>query len=421
MQPVTSLFSWVTSLKKNKFFCCRGKRSLSRFNDKPMEENRKFDELLIAYLAGELSAEEEKRLVDGMAAEPQGRGAFERIKDGEGLAAAKQALSEIDLEQEWRRMEQTLVRHGKGAIERAAEVPFESTVESWSAQKGRVRRLALATAVAASVLFLLWLGWGVFNPHRQPASPLAAGEKGDSGSTVPFRVAHTYNNSGKARHLVLEDGSTVVLEDQSQISYAVPFQNSRRDISLKGKAFFKVAKDSARPFTVYSGDLRTTALGTEFSVTHFEADRFIVVRLQEGKVAVQSVDSMVKKLRKAYYLKPGQELVYDRGHVTATVRNYKAVLPRKRQPEKRALDNPSLPEHTGGTWYMFNNQPLPEIFDQLESMFGVRIDYKRKELERLYFIGKFDKEDSLDYILQNIATINKLKLSRTKKGYMINR
>jgi transmembrane sensor len=58
-----------------------------------------------------------------------------------------------------------------------------------------------------------------------------------------------------------------------------------RSIELsRGEAFFVVAKDRSRPFTVHAGDATVTAVGTRFNV-HRDSDR-AVVAVTEGRVVV---------------------------------------------------------------------------------------------------------------------------------------
>jgi ferric-dicitrate binding protein FerR (iron transport regulator) len=193
----------------------------------------------------------------------------------------------------------------------------------------------------------------------------------------------------------------------------------KRDISLKGKASFKVAKDKTKPFTVYSGDIATTALGTEFVVTNYERDQIITVRLLEGRVVIKSIDSAEEKLKTAFYLMPGQELLYNKRSVYAEVRKFSNDVSQFKYKGNKSADNPSLPESNDGSWFMFNNQSLPDILDQLKAMYAIDIVYNRSELEKLYFIGKFNKSDSVEYILRNIARANRLKLSKENNRFII--
>ena len=62
------------------------------------------------------------------------------------------------------------------------------------------------------------------------------------------------------RPLELEDGSRVVLDTQSQLR--VSYTKSARNIELlEGQAHFEVAKDSQRPFRVYTPTVEIVAVG----------------------------------------------------------------------------------------------------------------------------------------------------------------
>ncbi len=385
-----------------------------------MDEKSKFDALVIAYLAGELKAEEESRFLEMLTSGQKDEKKTGLIKDIDRLTAVKKAMNEVDIDKEWDHFKQALNGIEIQPVAEDIEVYDQHLIAEERNHKGILYKLSITAAIAASVLFLLWFG-GVFDQKLEEAQQQVAHAVSEKKSAMMPREVHDVNYSGQAKSLLLEDGSEVVLEDKSEITYVLPFQNQRRDITLKGKALFKVAKNLEMPFSVYSGDLMTTALGTEFMVTSFASERYVTVRLLEGKVVVQSVDSIAKKLKSPFYLMPGQELVYDRRNAQTKIRSYRGAPVKGKMKEQPSFENPSLPLQMEGTWYMFNNQSLPNIFEQLESMFGTRIDYNSKELEKLYFIGKFDKADSLEYILRNITTINKLKLSKVKNRYVISK
>lgn len=87
---------------------------------------------------------------------------------------------------------------------------------------------------------------------------------------------------GETREVALDDGSKVKLNTDSRVEVA--FAKGRRNVYLeKGEAFFEVAHDTARPFTVYAGDRSVTAVGTAFSVRW--TDEELVVTVSEGRVA----------------------------------------------------------------------------------------------------------------------------------------
>lgn len=79
----------------------------------------------------------------------------------------------------------------------------------------------------------------------------------------------------------LDDGSQVTLNTASSIQVAI--DERRRHVDLKqGEAFFQVAKDPDRPFTVTVGDQTITAIGTAFSARRLEDD--VRVTVTEGQV-----------------------------------------------------------------------------------------------------------------------------------------
>ncbi|MEM7610257.1 MAG: FecR domain-containing protein [Pseudomonadota bacterium] len=88
---------------------------------------------------------------------------------------------------------------------------------------------------------------------------------------------------GERSTFVLDDGSTVDLNTATRLKTV--FSSTGRDVFLlQGQALFSVTTDRSRPFVVYAGDKRITALGTEFEVRLDRSD--VAVTLLEGKVEV---------------------------------------------------------------------------------------------------------------------------------------
>lgn len=82
---------------------------------------------------------------------------------------------------------------------------------------------------------------------------------------------------------VLEDGSTVELRGDSEISVAFT-AGERRVALLRGEAFFTVAKNPARPFIVGANGVDVRAVGTAFNVRL--DPKTVEVLVTEGKVHV---------------------------------------------------------------------------------------------------------------------------------------
>lgn len=93
---------------------------------------------------------------------------------------------------------------------------------------------------------------------------------------------------GEQRRVVLVDGSSIYLNTGTKIE--VRYSDSARNVLLEtgGEAYFEVASDAKRPFTVRTTHGTAEALGTAFNV--FANAAFTAVAVTEGRVGVTSPD-----------------------------------------------------------------------------------------------------------------------------------
>jgi ferric-dicitrate binding protein FerR (iron transport regulator) len=166
---------------------------------------------------------------------------------------------------------------------------------------GRVRRLGNGNwriaAVAAAAAVVVWGIW-LMRPSR-----LRKGDDRDD------RVVIVETGRGETRQLILPDGSTVQLNAGTIMRYAKDFGVGSREVSLlKGEAFLQVAPQSASPFVVVTGRLKTTVLGTSFDIRSYEEEKRVSVAVVTGKVKVTDGGQ-----RSGVLLGAGQLLHQDRG------------------------------------------------------------------------------------------------------------
>ena len=116
-----------------------------------------------------------------------------------------------------------------------------------------------------------WLGGAA-----AAASVAAVGLFGDLG-------ADYHTGTGELERVTLADGSMLQLDTDSAVR--ISFEATARRIALlRGRAFFEVAHDPARPFSVVAQSVTATALGTRFEVRR--DDTQVAVSVTEGAVAV---------------------------------------------------------------------------------------------------------------------------------------
>lgn len=99
---------------------------------------------------------------------------------------------------------------------------------------------------------------------------------------------------GQELSLFLPDGSEVILNTKSNLSYEKDDWKNNRIVFLEGEAFFKVQKGSN--FTVETNTGKVEVLGTQFTVNTY--DNFFEVQCMEGKVRATNTHKMQVILNK---------------------------------------------------------------------------------------------------------------------------
>ncbi len=159
----------------------------------------------------------------------------------------------------------------------AARTSFPSRHRPW-ARRSRSRPIGVvfAAIVCAGLIFWCMKTWF---PHSTDTARSEA-------AVAAAEVAYD-NPADRPRLVELPDQSSVILAPQSRIE--VRFAPNARDIELgRGRARFDVAHDTTRPFNVFAGGGRITAVGTLFDV---EVGAIVKVHLLRGVIDVASPSS----------------------------------------------------------------------------------------------------------------------------------
>lgn len=198
---------------------------------------------------------------------------------------------------------------------------------------------------------------------------------------------------GQKSKVFLPDGTIAYLNSGSQIKYDKHFAISHRELSLKGEAFFEVAKNKAIPFKVKSGKVVTEAVGTAFNVKAFDV-KDIGVQLTEGKVKVYPINSPEDEL----LLLPGEQVVYQGDE----------------SPKKGSFDLEYYPFWVKGT-LSFDKASLSEAVDLLERWYGVKIVVHKAPKKEFSFSGKYRKA-TLENVLESMSHSLQLKYKIENKN-----
>jgi len=173
------------------------------------------------------------------------------------------------------------------------------------------------------------------------------------------------------KEVELPDHSKVVLNSDSELSFDAKEWKKQRIVSLKGEAFFRVAK--GKTFDVETSAGTVTVVGTQFNVNHRKT--YFEVICYEGIVQVKSKDTLLKLLA---------------GDSFRTLNGVVSV-------GKTKENAPPWTQHMS----TFKDVPYSLVLDELERQYGVSIDYPSAYRDQL-FSGGF-VQNNLENALQSIT------------------
>ena len=194
---------------------------------------------------------------------------------------------------------------------------------------------------------------------------------------------------GQKSNILLNDGTTIYLNSESKLIFPEKFTNGRREVTLIGEAFFEVTRNPAIPFVIYTGDLKTTVLGTSFNVNAFE-NKNVEVAVITGKVTVTSVQ--------------------NNGTTTS---NSNIVLTRNQKVTYNVSSNEFAKKEVDANKYLawkngkiiFDNATFEEAALVLERWFNIELIFENEILKDCYVIRSEYNNESLINILESLKFI----------------
>lgn len=180
---------------------------------------------------------------------------------------------------------------------------------------------------------------------------------------------------GGQYEVILPDGTHVMLNAASSLTYPVTFSGSNRLVKLTGEAYFEVAKDKAHPFKVSSGTQTVTVLGTHFNINAYGDETAVKTTLLEGSVAVAAGATETR-------IVPGQQ----------------AILTSNGQLSKKDVDPDREVAWKNGL-FSFDGDDLKTIMRQVSRWYNVDITYSGT-LPNERFYGEITRSSKLADVLR---------------------
>jgi ferric-dicitrate binding protein FerR (iron transport regulator) len=323
------------------------------------------DERMARYLAGEMSTSEEIAFMEEVQSNP------------------KQHIELKNMEKSWRYYDENPSRNrwnsSSGWEKLHSKLETDGLLENIESERASNRLLPLLR-IAASILLVLAIGipslyFGVI--------------RNSDGETIKRHYSETGIST-----VDLPDGSRIFLNEGAEITYPAVFKQERA-VELKGEAFFEVMSDPVNPFTVRSGKVMISVLGTSFNVKSKAQTSDIEVYVKTGKVrmALEESDRFITLQAEEVGLTENAELnrilQEDPNYISWKTKDFKFV-----------------------------DVELVEVLKELEASYHVNIHAQGVELTGMKITTSY-REQSIDAILETIGTAFGMTVSNREDGYYL--
>lgn len=196
--------------------------------------------------------------------------------------------------------------------------------------------------------------------------------------------------------LMLPDGTTVILNADSKLTYPNRFTGTERHVELTGEAYFNVAKDSLKPFIVRANNISIRVLGTSFNVKAYEGES-IQTTLIEGSVLITTDSEHIM-------INPGDQLVIKNDTLSI-----------------RRIDVKTVYQGTRENRFIFDDEPLADVLKKLERWYDMEFLVSEESLYRIRFTGNLPKYQNLSKVLHMLELTTCVRFDMIGNVMMVER
>ena len=338
------------------------------------------DELLdltIKYLKGSISAEDSETLKHFIAESDKNKRAFDEICDIWHAGVREKDKSAFN------------------SFEALKKVRNRLGFGSNQTNKGHVIRYIWIYRIAA--IFIIAFGLGVLTNYfftiGRPSTNLI------TEITAPM---------GSKSKITMPDGSKVVLNAGSSISYNGDFNIKTREVTLSGEAYFDVSKQKKMPFCVKTNSaIEIKVLGTSFNVKSYPNEGTVETTLVSGSLILEQ--SKIGK-KEQILLSPNQRATFIKSEglvYLSEIDNFiKDGTQNVDQLKGKVLLSKYVDTELFTAWkdgkLVFRNEKFESLALKLERWYGVKICINNEEIKSFHFNGTIENE-TINDVMEIIA------------------
>lgn len=182
---------------------------------------------------------------------------------------------------------------------------------------------------------------------------------------------------GGEYHTVLEDGTKVWLNAESEIRFPAQFNDNERHIFISGEAYFEVAHNPSQPFIAETDLGKIKVFGTTFNIRWYPKEEEIKTTLIEGSIGFK--DKTATSYTK---INPGYQISYKQGQATVV--------------EKIKINNEIAWKNRQ---FCFERQQLANIMEEIARWYNANIIFQDNSLKKLRFTGTLNRYSKIETLL----------------------
>lgn len=218
--------------------------------------------------------------------------------------------------------------------------------------------------IAASLLLIVSISLSI------ALSTMSYNRKQDMQQLAEQNVVINSGESGSSQ-VTLPDGTKVLLNKHSSLTYKQNFGRKDRKVRLTGEGYFEVTKDTTRRFIVGTDFIDITVLGTTFNVYAYESKDFLEMSLVEGRVHVSTNHPPYKTID----VKPNEKVTYNK--------NTGEIL---LESTSNKMETAWISEKL-----VFRHDKLQDVLKALERKYGVTFIVNESRLLQDEYTGVFNE------------------------------
>ena len=328
------------------------------------DNNIEYWDLIAKYFSDECAEEEVKELLKWRDESSENQLLFNQVKKDLEIINLNKSMNKVNVDSAWENL--------KNRIK-------EDDLDLPLTEEAKTRfMLPIVLRYAAMVVILIGLGFFSTKVYQRISGNFTT------------QYATLYE---QGKEIVLPDGSTVVLNARSKITYPAAFSDDERKVKLEGEAFFDVTKNSEKPFIIEAKSAEVRVLGTSFNVNANIPGHKVEVFVETGLVQLSRAKNGGEKI----LINPGDIGILDINELTNKKNSDQNIIAWKTKE------------------IVFVEESIERVISTLNKVYNTNINCENEEVLNSRYTSTFRNQD-IDSILNVICLTFNLKIENTDNG-----